>query len=167
MTPAHLSKYRFWRCPAAQMTCCNHCKAIPFNISALPFIAICSVQHTCNTGRVLCSSNVQGLAFSACWAAFCPAEPSAAIVRESPLQSDDGFVQTSKQVNGPFRITATKGSNRLAGVWRCSPLDSAFGITQPPNVKRFASINRYMLAKGFEPFSTQAPLQQRRSLYDE
>jgi hypothetical protein len=40
-------------------------------------------------------------------------------------------------------------------------------ITQLPIAKRFASINRYMLAKGFEPFSMQAPLQRRRSLYDE
>ena len=39
------------------------CKAIPFNISALPFIAICSVQHACNTGRFFCSSNVQGRGF--------------------------------------------------------------------------------------------------------
>jgi hypothetical protein len=82
------------------------------------------------------------------------------------LQSDDGFVQTSKQVNGPFGITATKGSNRLAGMWRCSPLDSAFGITQPWNAKRFASINRYMLAKGLELFLMQALLHERRSLYD-
>ena len=100
-------------------------------------------------------------------AAFCPAEPSAAIVRESPLQSDDGFVQTSKQVNRPFRITATKGSNRLAGMWRCSPPDLAFGITQPPNAKRFASINRDMLAEGEPAFLDASTIAIEEELYDE